>query len=76
MPDFAFETEGRQLTLSRLLETGPVLIALFGEPPSPARLAQLAASRLKFAAAGLRVVAVDLDEQRATPPEARHQFRL
>ena len=69
MPDFAFDTAGHQLTLSRLLETGPVLIALFGAPPSAARLAELAASRLHSAAAGLRVVAVDLHEQRATPLE-------
>ena len=71
VPDFAFESEGRQLTLSHLLETGPVLIALFGEPPSAVRLAQLAASQQKFALSSLRLVAVDLDQQRAAPPEAQ-----
>jgi putative copper resistance protein D len=71
VPDFAFESEGRQLTLSRLLETGPVLIALFGKPPSAARLAQLAASQQKFALSSLRLVAVDLDQHFvATRPEA------
>ncbi|MGA8754969.1 MAG: copper homeostasis membrane protein CopD [Stellaceae bacterium] len=76
VPDFAFETEGHQLTLSRLLETGPVLIALFRKPPSAARLAQLAASRQRLALSGLRVVAVDLDQQRAAPPEAQPALPL
>ncbi len=70
VPDFAFEAEGRQLTLSRLLETGPVLIALFDGAPPTGRLAQLAASRQTFATAGLRVVAVDLREQRTAAAEA------
>ncbi len=60
VPDFAFETDRRQQTLSRALLNGPVLIALFGGPPPAGRLAQLAGAQGQLAAAGLRVVAVDL----------------
>ncbi len=67
IPDFAFESDGRQQTLSRVLETGPVLLALFAEPLSPARLAQLAATRSQ-AGNGLPIVAVDL-AGRPLPPE-------
>jgi copper resistance protein D len=59
IPDFAFESGGRQLTLSSILETGPALLALFGGPPPAARLAQLAMVQ-KQAAASLRILAVDL----------------
>ncbi|MGH7115130.1 MAG: CopD family protein, partial [Stellaceae bacterium] len=59
IPDFAFEADGRQQTLSGVLETGPVLLALFSELPSAARLAQLAATRKELAAV-LPIVAVDL----------------
>ncbi len=70
VPDFAFEADGRQLTLRRLLENGPVLIVLFGMRPPAARLADLAASPQKSTTAGLRIVAVDLHEKHAAPPEA------
>lgn len=59
VPDFAFEAAGRQQTLDGMLQRGPVLLALFSEPPSGARLAQLAAIRKQLGTA-LRVVAVDL----------------
>ena len=60
VPDFAFETQGRQQTLHRLLGNGPVLLALFEAPPFAARLAQLAAAQSRSAAAPLHVIAVDL----------------
>ncbi len=59
IPDFAFESDGTQQTLSACLKTGPVLLALFSRPPSAARLAQLAATQ-KRVGNGLRIVAVDL----------------
>ncbi len=59
VPDFAFERDGRQQTLSRVLETGPVLLALLSQSPSAARLAQLAATK-KRVNSGLHIVAVDL----------------
>jgi putative copper resistance protein D len=66
VPDFAFESNGREQTLTGLLERGPVLLILFSPPPPSARLAQLAAARGRLAAAGLSVLAVDLGE----PPAA------
>ncbi len=59
IPDFAFEADGQQLTLSGILETGPALLALFSGPPPAARLAQLAVEQ-KQIAASLRILAVDL----------------
>jgi copper resistance protein D len=59
VPDFAFEADGRQQTLDRVLRAGPVLLALFSEPPSPARLAPLAAAQKKVGAR-LRIIAVDV----------------
>jgi putative copper resistance protein D len=59
IPDFAFESGGGQQTLRGILETGPALLVLFGRPPPALRLAQLAATQ-KQAAAGLRIMAVDL----------------
>ncbi len=59
IPDFAFESGGRQQTLSGILETGPALLALFSRPPPAARLAQLAAAQ-KQIAARLQILAVDL----------------
>jgi putative copper resistance protein D len=60
MPDFAFEAGGRQQTLDRLLENGPVLIALFSRIPADRRLALLAAAEQRVAAAGLRILAISL----------------
>ena len=60
VPDFAFETQGRQQTLRRVLENGPVLLALFDAAPPPARLAQLAAAQGRSAAAPLQVIVIDL----------------
>jgi len=60
VPDFAFEAGGVQYTLRQMLETGPVLILLFGPPVPIARLQQLAAAQPRFIDAGLRVLAVGL----------------
>jgi putative copper resistance protein D len=60
LPDFAFEQNGAQNTLSQALKTGPALVVLFASPIPQARLAQLAKSQPQLAAGGLRVVAVDL----------------
>ena len=59
IPDFAFESDGRQHTLDGVLKTGPALLALFGQQPSAARLAQLAAAPQQIGG-GLRILAVDL----------------
>ncbi len=58
-PDFAFEQNGAQNTLSQMLKNGPVLVILFATPPN-ARLEQLANLQPRLTAAGLRVVAVGL----------------
>jgi putative copper export protein len=58
-PDFAFEQNGVQNTLSQTLKNGPVLVVLFAAPPT-ARLEQLANVQPRLTAAGLRVVAVGL----------------
>ncbi|HEY1299852.1 MAG TPA: copper homeostasis membrane protein CopD [Stellaceae bacterium] len=68
VPDFAFEKNGRQQTLSRLLARGPVLLVLFGGPAPKALLTRLSA-------AGLATIAVDLDpgttavSEPSAPPE-------
>ncbi|HTV44105.1 MAG TPA: copper homeostasis membrane protein CopD [Stellaceae bacterium] len=59
IPDFTYETGHTQQTLRSVLRQGPVLLALFSEPPSAARLARLAT--LSGATAGrLTIIAVDL----------------
>jgi putative copper resistance protein D len=61
MPDFAFERNGSQATLSQTLKSGPALVVLYGRPAPRSRLERLAAWRPQFERAGLVVVAVDLD---------------
>jgi len=61
LPDFAFEQDGAQNTLTQLLKKGPVLLILFGADAPNARLEQLAALGPRLAAAGLSVVAVSLE---------------
>jgi copper resistance protein D len=68
IPAFAFETDGRQQTLSGVLEAGPALLVLFSRPPSAQRLAQLAAAQTPLSAVGLKVLPIDLD--RSGAPEA------
>lgn len=61
VPDFSFETGRMQQTLRQVLEKGPVLLVLFAPPAPLSRLQQLAAAQAKFSTAGLRVLAVRLD---------------
>ena len=61
LPDFAFEQNGAQNTLSQTLKSGPALIVLFAAHVPSVRLEQLAGSRPKLASAGLHVIAVRLD---------------
>lgn len=63
LPDFAFEQRGRQKTLNQTLKAGPVLLVLFTSPAQQARFAHLAA-------AGLSVIAVEIDRptENAPPP--------
>jgi len=60
LPDFAFQQNGAQNTLSQTLKSGPVLLVVFTPPAPRARLAHLAALEPRLAAAGLHVIAVDL----------------
>lgn len=69
VPDFAFEADGRQQTLDRLLKTEPALLVLLSGAPSPARLTQLAAAREQLAAAGVPLVAVALAQSAAAGRE-------
>jgi putative copper export protein/mono/diheme cytochrome c family protein len=63
LPDFAFEIDGQQQTLRRLLQDAPVLLVLFSGPPPAERITQLAATQRRLATSGLRVVAVELDPE-------------
>jgi len=60
LPDFAFEQNGAQNTLSQILKNGPALLVLFAAHAPRARLEQLASLQPRLAAAGLRVLAVGL----------------
>ncbi|HEY6327002.1 MAG TPA: copper homeostasis membrane protein CopD [Candidatus Cybelea sp.] len=60
LPDFAFERNGAQTTLSQTLKQGPVLLVLFAAHAPRARLDQLAGLEPRLAAADLHVVAVGL----------------
>jgi putative copper export protein/mono/diheme cytochrome c family protein len=60
LPDFAFEQNASQNTLSQILKKGPALVVLFGSPEPRTRLEQLAKWQPRLAAAGLQVVAVSL----------------
>ncbi len=68
LPDFAFEQNGAQNTLSQTLKNGPVLLVLFAAHAPVARLEQLARLEPRLAAAGLHVVAVALDRSTAKGP--------
>ncbi|MBO0738162.1 MAG: CopD family protein, partial [Alphaproteobacteria bacterium] len=61
VPDFAFEKDGKQSTLRRILTQGPVLLVLFAPPAPLSRLQQFAAAQPNFSTAGLQVLAVGLD---------------
>jgi putative copper resistance protein D len=60
LPDFAFEQDSTQSTLSQTLKNGPVLLILFAAQAPYSRLEQLAQLEDRFASAGLRVIAVGL----------------
>ena len=60
LPDFAFERNGAQNTLSQMLKNGPVLVVLFGAHAPRARLEQLAQLQPRLAGAGLQILAVGL----------------
>lgn len=62
VPDFAFEQQGQQNTLSQTLKAGPVLLVLFATPPPVARLDQLTTLEPRLRSVGLRVVAVNLSK--------------
>jgi putative copper resistance protein D len=68
LPDFAFERNGAQNTLSQTLKSGPVLLVLFPTRAPRARLEQLARLQPRLAPAGLHVVAVALDRSTARGP--------
>ncbi|MBV9028271.1 MAG: CopD family protein, partial [Candidatus Eremiobacteraeota bacterium] len=68
LPDFAFERDGVQNTLSQTLKEGPALLILFRTPAPRARLEELAQLKQRFAAAGLHVVAVPLDQWKVAAP--------
>jgi putative copper resistance protein D len=68
LPDFAFERNGAQNTLSQTLKNGPVLLVLFAAHAPRARLEQLTRLEPQLAPAGLHVVAVALDRSTAKIP--------
>jgi putative copper resistance protein D len=68
LPDFAFERNGAQNTLSQTLKNGPVLLVLFAAYAPRARLEQLARLEPRLAPAGLHVVAIALDRSTAKAP--------
>ena len=70
IPDFAFDQNGAQNTLSQSLKTGPVLLVLFSSPVPDTRLAQLAALEPRLVADGLHTIAVDLQATSEKVPMA------
>jgi putative copper resistance protein D len=70
LPDFAFEQNGAQNTLSQTLKAGPVLVVLYASHVPRARLEQLAKSAPQLSGAGLHIIAVDLDSSAGKAPLA------
>jgi putative copper export protein/mono/diheme cytochrome c family protein len=68
LPDFAFEQNGAQNTMSQLVKGGPVLLLLFASHVPHARLEQLAKLQPRLGAAGLHVVAVAVNRSTAKVP--------
>ena len=68
LPDFAFELNGAQNTLSQTLKGGPVLIVLYAARVPRARLEQLAASGPRLSGAGLHIIAVQLGSSPGKAP--------
>ena len=69
VPDFAFQNGDRQQTLSRILQDGPALVALFSRPPASGRVAQLAAAQKRLQATGLNILSIDLGSASGAPAE-------
>ena len=67
-PDFAFEQNGAQNTLSQTAKGGPVLLVLFGKNVPRERLAQLTQSEASLASAGLHIIAAGVDASKAKIP--------
>lgn len=68
LPDFAFEQNGAQNTLSQVLKTGPALVVLFATDAPRERLEQLEKLKPQLASAGLHVLAVGLAPSSAKGP--------
>lgn len=68
LPDFAFEQNGAQNTLSQLLKSGPALVVLFAAHAQRERLGQLAKWQPQLVAAGLHVLAVELGQSTDKKP--------
>jgi putative copper export protein/mono/diheme cytochrome c family protein len=67
-PDFDFEfADGASDTLLNLARSGPVLLVLFTPSASARRLQRLAAAEATLEAAGLRILALPLDDRDASP---------
>jgi putative copper export protein/mono/diheme cytochrome c family protein len=60
LPDFAFEQNGAQNTLSQMVKNRPALLVLFEGPAPRARLEELATLQPRLGAAGVPVIAVGL----------------
>ena len=68
LPDFAFEQNGAQNTLSETLKNGPVLLVLFAPSAPRVRLGQLARLAPRLGTAGLHVIAVGLGKSTVEAP--------
>jgi putative copper resistance protein D len=68
LPDFAFEQNGTQNTLSQTLKNGPVLLVLFATHAPRARLEELAKLQPRLATAGLHVVVVGVGQSTDKAP--------
>jgi putative copper export protein/mono/diheme cytochrome c family protein len=71
-PDFAFQAQGRleQETLKQQRDRAIVLLVLFSVPDSLARVEQLDAAKAALDRAGVRVIAVPLDDAVAPPSDS------
>jgi putative copper export protein/mono/diheme cytochrome c family protein len=68
LPDFAFEQNGAQNTLSQMVKNGPVLLVLFEGPAPHARLERLVRLQPRLGATGLPVIAVGLGPSTGNVP--------
>ncbi|MBV9973699.1 MAG: cytochrome c, partial [Candidatus Eremiobacteraeota bacterium] len=68
IPDFAFERNGAQNTLSQTLKGGPVLLVLFSARAPQKRLNDLAKFEPRLSASGLQIIAVCLAQTKMKAP--------